>query len=64
MNGSKKVPPQFQRADAQDLLTVVFPDQSACVENLVGERELPGHPLVEQTRVSQSHAVMCVMSVD
>ena len=27
MNGGRKVPPQFQRSDAQDLLTVVFPDQ-------------------------------------
>src|SRR5205814_9269582 len=25
MNGGRKVPPQFQRSDAQDLLTVVFP---------------------------------------
>jgi ATP-dependent helicase Lhr and Lhr-like helicase len=49
MNGGKKVPPQFQRTDAQDLLTVVFPDQIACAENLVGEREIPDHPLVAQT---------------
>jgi ATP-dependent Lhr-like helicase len=49
MNGGRKVPPQFQRADAQDLLTVVFPDQLACAENLVGEREIPDHPLVAQT---------------
>src|SRR5262249_59068448 len=26
-----------------------FPDQLACAENLVGEREVPEHPLVEQT---------------
>ncbi|AMO22335.1 DEAD/DEAH box helicase [Ramlibacter solisilvae] len=49
MNGGRKVPPQFQRTDAQDLLTVVFPDQIACAENLVGEREIPDHPLVAQT---------------
>ncbi|MDE2299935.1 MAG: ATP-dependent DNA helicase, partial [Burkholderiales bacterium] len=49
MNGGKKTPPQFQRSDAQDLLTVVFPDQLACAENLVGEREIPDHPLVAQT---------------
>jgi ATP-dependent Lhr-like helicase len=49
MNGGRKVPPQFQRSDAQDLLTVVFPDQIACAENLVGEREIPDHPLVAQT---------------
>jgi ATP-dependent Lhr-like helicase len=49
MNGGRKVPPQFQRSDAEDLLTVVFPDQIACAENLVGEREIPDHPLVAQT---------------
>jgi ATP-dependent helicase Lhr and Lhr-like helicase len=49
MKGGRKVPPQFQRTDAEDLLTVVFPDQIACAENLVGEREIPDHPLVAQT---------------
>src|SRR5690606_32927343 len=49
MAGGRKVPPQFQRSDAEDLLTVVFPDQVACAENLVGDREVPDHPLVAQT---------------
>ncbi|MDB5987960.1 MAG: box helicase [Nevskia sp.] len=49
MVNGKKVPPQFQRADAEDLLTLVFPDQVACGENLVGERQIPDHPLVRQT---------------
>jgi len=35
--------------DAEDLLTAVFPDQVACAENLVGQREIPEHPLVSQT---------------
>ena len=30
-------------------LTVVFPDQVACLENVVGDREIPDHPLVETT---------------
>ena len=47
--GGRKVPPQFQRSDAQDLLCVVFPQQQACAENIVGEREIPEHPLVAQT---------------
>jgi ATP-dependent helicase Lhr and Lhr-like helicase len=48
--GGKKIPPQLQRMDAEDLLTAVFPDQVACAENLTaGEREIPSHPLVEQT---------------
>jgi ATP-dependent Lhr-like helicase len=44
----RKVPPEFQRADADDLLAMVFPDQVACAENLAGEREVPDHPLVRQ----------------
>ncbi|HET9235079.1 MAG TPA: DEAD/DEAH box helicase, partial [Candidatus Eisenbacteria bacterium] len=47
--GGKKVPPQLQRMQAEDLLTLVFPDQKACAENLVGEREIPDHPLVTET---------------
>src|SRR5438034_2525689 len=34
---------------AEDLLATVFPDKVACAENLVGERQIPGHPLVAQT---------------
>ena len=44
----KKVPPQLQRMAAEDLLAAVFPDQIACAENLVGQREIPEHPLVTQ----------------
>jgi ATP-dependent Lhr-like helicase len=48
--GGKKIPAQLQRMDAEDLLTAVFPDQVACAENLpTGEREIPAHPLVDQT---------------
>ena len=47
--GGRKVPPQLQRMKSEDLLAAVFPDQVACVENLVGEREIPDHPLVAQT---------------
>ncbi len=48
--GGKKIPAQLQRMNAEDLLTAVFPDQVACVENLGGgEREIPSHPLVDQT---------------
>jgi ATP-dependent helicase Lhr and Lhr-like helicase len=48
-NAGKKVPPIFQRSDAEDLMAVVFPDQIACQDNLTGEREIPQHPLVDQT---------------
>jgi ATP-dependent Lhr-like helicase len=47
--GGKKVPPQLMRMNAEDLITAIFPDQLACAENLVGEREIPDHPLVRQT---------------
>jgi ATP-dependent Lhr-like helicase len=47
--GGRKVAPQLQRMKSEDLLAAVFPDQVACAENLVGEREVPDHPLVAQT---------------
>jgi ATP-dependent Lhr-like helicase len=47
--GGRKVPPQLQRMYAEDLIADVFPEQIACAENLSGEREIPKHPLVEQT---------------
>jgi ATP-dependent Lhr-like helicase len=49
--GGRKVPPQLARMDAEDLIGATFPDQIACAENLVGEREIPDHPLVRQTIV-------------
>jgi len=47
--GGKKVAPQLQRMKSEDLMATVFPDQVACLENIVGEREVPDHPLVAQT---------------
>ncbi|MGO4701946.1 DEAD/DEAH box helicase [Dyella sp. 2RAB6] len=47
--GGRKVAPQIQRMRSEDLLASVFPDQVACLENIVGERQIPDHPLVEQT---------------
>ena len=49
MRGGAKVPTQIQRMEAEDLVAAVFPDQLACPENLVGDREIPEHPLVQQT---------------
>jgi ATP-dependent helicase Lhr and Lhr-like helicase len=46
--GGKKMPPQLLRMQAEDLIAAVFPDQIACAENLVGEREVPDHPLTNQ----------------
>jgi ATP-dependent helicase Lhr and Lhr-like helicase len=47
--GGKKTPPPLQRMKSEDLLAAVFPDQVACLENIVGERKVPDHPLVNQT---------------
>ena len=43
---------------SEDLLASVFPDQVACLENIVGEREIPDHPLVAQTLHDCLHEAM------
>jgi len=45
----KKVPPAVQRIHSEDLIAQVFPDQIACLENISGEREIPDHPIVNQS---------------
>jgi ATP-dependent helicase Lhr and Lhr-like helicase len=47
--GGSKVPPQLQRMHADDLMAAIFPDAAACLENIPGDREIPDHPLVNQT---------------
>jgi len=47
--GGRKVPTPLQRMEAEDLSAAVFPDQLACPENLAGDREIPDHPLIQQT---------------
>ncbi len=49
--GGRRTPAPLLRQQAEDLAAVVFPDQLACLENIVGEREIPEHPLVRQTLV-------------
>ena len=56
--GGRKVAPQIQRMKSEDLTACVFPDQIACLENLAGEREIPDHPLVEQTLDDCLHEAM------
>ena len=56
--GGRKVPPQIQRMEAEDLLAAVFPDAAACLENIPGDREVPDHPLVRQTIDDCLHEVM------
>ncbi|MFN0151242.1 MAG: DEAD/DEAH box helicase [bacterium] len=45
----KRVPPQIQRMRAEDLLAAVFPQQTGCLENVIGDIEVPDHPLVRET---------------
>jgi ATP-dependent Lhr-like helicase len=47
--GGRKVAPQIQRMQADDLMAAVFPDAAACLENIPGDRQIPDHPLVSQT---------------
>lgn len=48
-SGGKKVAPQLQRMKSEDLMATVFPDQVACLENIIGDRQVPDHPLVQQS---------------
>ena len=47
--GGRKIPAPLQKMESENLLAAVFPDQLACLENIVGDREVPDHPLVKQT---------------
>ena len=58
VRNGKRVPAFFQRADAEDLVAVIFPDQLACQENLAGNRDIPDHPLVAQTIADCLHDTM------
>jgi ATP-dependent Lhr-like helicase len=56
--GSRRVPPPIQRMESEDLLAAAFPDAAACLENIPGDREVPDHPLVQQTIDDCVHEVM------
>ncbi|MCY4274249.1 MAG: DEAD/DEAH box helicase [Gammaproteobacteria bacterium] len=57
-SGGSKTPPQFQRSNAEDLASLVFPDHLACAENISGKREIPDHPLIRQTMYDCLHNLM------
>ncbi|HKD73846.1 MAG TPA: hypothetical protein VKB76_00070, partial [Ktedonobacterales bacterium] len=48
MQKGKRVAPQIQRTRSDDLLASVFPHASACPETMVGDIEIPNHPLVRE----------------
>ncbi len=56
--GGKKVAPQLQRMQADDILVVIFPDAAACLENVAGERSVPAHPLIDQAIADCLHEAM------
>jgi len=56
----RKTPPPLLRMAAEDLVSVLFPDQLACQENLSGPRQIPDHPLVRQTLHDCLHEAMDV----
>ncbi len=60
----KKVAPQLQRTDSEDLLALLFPDQVACQENRQGPVRVPEHPLVTQTIEDCLHEVMDADGLD
>ena len=64
MRAGRRVPPQFTRMEAEDLVAAVFPDQIACLENIVGEREVPDHPLVNQTLEDCLHVAMDIVGLE
>src|SRR6195256_4165377 len=47
--GGAKIAAPLQRMESENLLAAVFPDQLACLEHIVGDREIPDHPRVKQT---------------
>jgi ATP-dependent Lhr-like helicase len=57
-SGGRKVAPPIQRMRSDDLLTAVFPDQAACLENIQGQRDIPDHPLVHQALDDCLHEAM------
>ncbi|HZQ62794.1 MAG TPA: DEAD/DEAH box helicase [Casimicrobiaceae bacterium] len=62
--GGKKVPAPLQRMRAEDLIAAVFPDQIACAENVVGQREIPDHPLVRQALHDCLHDAMDIEGLE
>ena len=58
-NSGKRVPPALQRFRADDLLTSVFPQSTACLEHITGDIEIPyEHPMVHQTMMDCLHEAL------
>src|ERR1700719_1614993 len=44
----KRIAPDIQRARSEDLMASVFPQAAACFETIVGDIQIPDHPLVNE----------------
>src|SRR6202041_120045 len=44
----KRIAPQVQRTRSEDLLASVFPQAAACFETIVGDIQIPNHPLANE----------------
>jgi ATP-dependent Lhr-like helicase len=44
----KRIAPQIQRTRSEDLMASVFPQAAACFETIVGDIQIPDHPLVRE----------------
>ena len=44
----KRIAPQVQRTRSEDLMASVFPQAAACFETIVGDIQIPDHPLVRE----------------
>jgi ATP-dependent helicase Lhr and Lhr-like helicase len=48
MSKGKRIAPQIQRMRSDDLMASVFPQAAACFETIVGDIQIPDHPLVNE----------------
>src|SRR5204863_2406602 len=58
--GGKKTPAPLQRFKSDDLLSAVFPLQTACFEHRPPDVPIPDHPLIYQTLQDCLHEAMDV----
>ncbi len=47
-SNGKRIAPQVQRTRSDDLMASVFPQAAACFETIVGDIQIPDHPLVRE----------------
>ncbi len=58
MSKGKRIAPQIQRTRSEDLMASVFPQAAACFETIVGDIQIPDHPLVNEVMQDVLHEAM------